>query len=155
MTTISPAPDSAQSSARDGASRPPRRATRRGRQVEPLARASEEAWARRLGFLRCRQRVASIHQRIAAIDALINVLEERHLVGDRFFDLGIRRRLHRLEREVGMALPRRALRARNTVRLHAALLDWQEDVMDVLRPERSTFLDVHDSNWADPTPLGW
>jgi hypothetical protein len=122
---------------------------------EPLARAADEAWTRRIGFLRHRGQARCTQQRVAAIDTLINTIEERHLTGDRTFDRGIRRQLRRLESEVGMALPRRAVRARNTVRLHAALLDWQEMVLDALRPERLTFPDVHDANWSDPTPLGW
>jgi hypothetical protein len=154
---ISPALDSAPAHTRASTATPSarHRTTARGQHREPLARASEEAWARRISFLRQRRQAASVRQRIAAIDMVLNLLEERHLLGDRFFDRGIRRRVHCLEREVGIALPRRALRARNTVRLHAALLDWQETVLDALRPERSTFLDAHDSQWADPTPLGW
>ena len=54
-----------------------------------------------------------------------------------------------------MPLPRKAVRARNTVRLHAALLDWQETLLDALRPERLRFADVHDTDWSTPTPLGW
>jgi hypothetical protein len=41
------------------------------------------------------------------------------------------------------------------VRLHAALLDWQEMLLDQLLPERMRFPDVHDSNWGTPAPLGW
>ena len=120
-----------------------------------IARAGREIWDRRLAALRRRLGGSRARQRVAAIDALINQLEERHLTGDRTFDRVLRQRLTRLEEEVGLPLPRKAMRARNTVRLHAALLDWQETLLDALVPERLHFPDVHDSDWATPTPLGW
>lgn len=86
-------------------------------------------------------------RRIAAVDEMIAALEERHLVGERTFDRVLRQRLHHVEREVGSPLPRKAVRARNTVRLHAALLDWQETLLDEAVPERQLFPDAHDSDW--------
>ncbi|MHB8718656.1 MAG: hypothetical protein ACYDAC_07160 [Candidatus Dormibacteria bacterium] len=92
---------------------------------------------------------------MSAIDALLNHIEERHLDGERTFDHVLRQRLGRLEHDVGLPLPRTAVRARNTVRLHAALLDWQEMLLDALLPHRANFADVHDSNWAIPALVGW
>ena len=123
--------------------------------ADQIARAGREIWDRRIASVRRRLQGSRIRQRVTAIDSLINVLEERHLTGERNFDRNLRQRLHRLEQEVGMPLPRKAVRARNTVRLHAALLDWQETLLDSLVPERSHFPDAHDSDWATPTPLGW
>jgi hypothetical protein len=120
-----------------------------------IAQAGREIWERRLDALHRRLQDSSVRQRIAAIDSLINLLEERHLTGDRTLDRVLRQRLYGLEREVGLPLPRKAVRARNTVRLHAALLDWQEMLLDQLLPERMRFPDVHDSNWGTPAPLGW
>jgi hypothetical protein len=123
--------------------------------ADQIARAGREIWDRRIASVRRRIQGSQIRQRVAAIDALINLLEERHLTGERTFDRVLRQRLHRLETEVGLPLPRKAVRARNTVRLHAALLDWQETLLDALVPERLRFPDVHDNDWATPTPLGW
>ena len=120
-----------------------------------LAVAGAELWDRRISSLRRRLDRSRVRQRIAAVDQVINQLEERHLTGNRALDRVLRRRLRHLEQEVGMPLPRKAVRARNTVRLHAALLDWQETVLDALLPERLSFPDVHDSDWGTPTPLGW
>jgi len=120
-----------------------------------IASAGHEIWARRLDSQRLRLDGEQVRRRIGAVDRLIDILEERHLMGERTFDRVLRRRLHRLEEEVGMPLPRRAVRARNTVRLHAALLDWQETILDTLLPQRLTFADVHDSDWNTPAPLGW
>jgi hypothetical protein len=120
-----------------------------------IARAGSEIWERRTTALRRRLRGSRMRQRVVAIDSLIAILEERHLTGERTFDRVLRQRLYRLEHEVGLPLPRKAVRARNTVRLHAALLDWQETLLDEMMPERLRFPDVHDSNWGTPAPLGW
>jgi hypothetical protein len=125
------------------------------RETDLIAQAGREIWDRREAAERRRLEGASIRRRVAAIDSLVSLLEERHLAGERTFDRILRQRLHRLEQEVGLPLPRKAMRARNTVRLHAALLDWQETLLDTLLPERLRFPDVHDSDWATPTPLGW
>jgi hypothetical protein len=118
-----------------------------------IVNAGIEIWERRIASLRQRIDGSRVHQRIAAVDQMIDVLEERHLKGDRALDRVLRRRLHHLEEEVGLPLPRKAVRARNTVRLHAALLDWQETVLDMLLPERLCFPDVHDVERSTPTPL--
>ena len=120
-----------------------------------IARADQEIWERRREAQRTRVDATRVRQRVAAIDSLVSVLEERHLTGDRTFDRVLRQRLYRLEAEVGLPLPRKALRARNTVRLHAALLDWQESMLDTLLPERLAFPDVHDNDWGNASPLGW
>jgi hypothetical protein len=125
------------------------------RESDLIAQAGREIWDRRTASQRNRLETESAHRRVAAIDSLISLLEERHLAGERTLDRVLRQRLHRLEQEVGLPLPRKAVRARNTVRLHAALLDWQEMLLDEMVPERLHFPDVHDSNWATPAPLGW
>ena len=125
------------------------------RDSDLIARAGREIWERRKVSLRRRLDGSAIRRRLSAIDSLINLLEERHLTGERSFDRNLRQKLYGLEHEVGVPLPRKAVRARNTVRLHAALLDWQETLLDALRPERLRFADVHDTDWSTPTPLGW
>lgn len=120
-----------------------------------IARAGSEIWERRTTAIRRRLGGSRVRNRVTAIDSLVATLEERHLRGERTFDRVLRQRLYRLEDEVGLPLPRRATRARNTVRLHAALLDWQETLLDEMVPERLSFPDVHDSDWGTPAPLGW
>ena len=75
-------------------------------------------------------------QKIAVIDELIEVLEEHNLEGERRIDRGVRKMVRRLEDELNVPLPRQVLRARNTARLHGAVLDWMETVVDQLIPER-------------------
>ncbi len=84
---------------------------------------------------------------LALIDAVIAVLEQRNLTGDRAVDRALRKRLRFLEAEIGSPLPRTAVRARNTARLHAVLLDWQETLLDRLMPDRLAYPDVHDNRW--------
>jgi hypothetical protein len=120
-----------------------------------IAQADREIWDRRITARRDRADGDRVRRRVKAIDALVTLLEERHLCGERTFDRVLRQRLHHLEQEVGLPLPRKAVRARNTVRLHAALLDWQETLLDSLLPERLAFPDVHDSDWAAETPVSW
>ncbi len=120
-----------------------------------IANAGREIWDSRTASQRQREESERVRRRMAAIDDLITVLEERHLNGERTFDRVLRQRLHHLEQEVGLPLPRKAIRARNTVRLHAALLDWQETLLDWMLPQRQSFADVHDSDWGAPAPVGW
>jgi hypothetical protein len=124
-------------------------------ETDLIAQASREFWESRIATLRRRSHGSRVRRCISAIDSLINELEERHLTGERRFDPVLRRRLYRLRDDIGVALPRKAVRARNTVRLHAALLDWQETLLDTLVPERLRFPDVHDADWSTPTPQGW
>jgi hypothetical protein len=125
------------------------------RDTDLIAQAGREIWDRRMASLRRRLDGSRIRRCITAIDSLINHLEERHLTGERTFDRRLRQRLYSLESEVGMPLPRKAVRARNTVRLHAALLDWQETLLDEQVPERKRFPDAHDADWSTPNPQGW
>ena len=79
---------------------------------------------------------ARARRRVDAIDEMLDVLELMHLARNRVIDRVLRCRLRRLEAEVGLPLPRAGVRARTTVRLHAALLDWQDVVLDEVVPGR-------------------
>lgn len=120
-----------------------------------IIEASHEIWERRTEAQRSRYERGESRRRIAAIDAFITLLEERHLNRESTFDPVLRRRLLHLEREVGLPAPRAAVMARNTKKLHAALLDWQEALLDAVKPERLRYADVHDSDWSTPQPVGW
>lgn len=110
--------------------------------VAPIARASSEIRRFVEAAQRAAVRRAQARRRVAAIDELLAVLEARHLLRQRTMDRLLRARVRRLEQEVGLPLPRKVVRARNTVRLHAALLDWQEEVLDHVAPWRRRFPDV-------------
>lgn len=78
-----------------------------------------------------------------AIDELLAELEDKNLLGDRNKERSLSQRLRVLESEVGLPLPRKVVRARNTARLHSALLDWQEQVLDAVVAVRATIPDAH------------
>lgn len=117
-----------------------------------IGRAVSEMWERRIADVRERDARSRIRRQVAAVDALVTLLEERNLTGNRIFDRSLRQRVHQLQEEIGLPLPRNVVRARNTVRLHAALLDWQESLLDLLIPQRALLPDAHDSNGDEATP---
>src|ERR1035437_5133277 len=51
-----------------------------------IAQAGREIWERRIDDRRRRADGSQVRRRVAAIDRLINDLEERHLTGERTFD---------------------------------------------------------------------
>ena len=79
------------------------------RDSDLIARAGREIWERRKVSLRRRLDGSAIRRRLSAIDSLINLLEERHLTGERSFDRNLRQQLYGLEHEVGVPLPRKAV----------------------------------------------
>ncbi len=91
-----------------------------------------------------RDAVQQARRRILVIDELLTDLEEMHLRGSQPVGPELRRRVRTVEAEAGVALPRRVLRARDTARLHSAVLDWQEQVLDATVPARRELPDVHD-----------
>ena len=107
-----------------------------------IAVAANQAWTARSDSLRESLEHARARRRVGAIDEMLDVLELMHLNRDRVIDRMVRLRLRRLEEEVGLPLPRQVGRARNTVRLHAALLDWQDEVLDQLVPARRALLAI-------------
>ena len=106
-----------------------------------ISTAARQTWAARSDSHTASLRRARARRRIAAIDEMLDELERMHLDRNRVISRMVRCRLRRLEQEVGMPLPRRVVRARNTVRLHAALLDWQDEVLDAVVPARRALLE--------------
>jgi hypothetical protein len=119
-----------------------------------ISAAARQTWSSRAAAAATASAHVRARRRVAAIDELLDVLELKHLSRDRAIDRMIRCRLRRLEQEVGLPLPRKAMRARNTVRLHAALLDWQDEVLDEVVPSRRALLesDEREGMGADRQP---
>lgn len=114
-----------------------------------IAQAGREIGEQRTRFHRRRREEAAARRGVLAIDEVVAQLEERHLMGERTFDRLLRQRVTRLGDVVGQPLPRKVVRARNTVRLHAALLDWQETLLDQAIPARALFPDRHERSGSD------
>ena len=113
-----------------------------------IADAAAETWNAHLADRALERRRAQARMRVRAVDDVLDVLELMHLKRDRVIDRMVRARLRRLEEEVGLPLPRRVTRARNTVRLHSALLDWQDTVLDQVVPGRRTLLELDELDEA-------
>ena len=117
-----------------------------------LAVASMEITGARSRSRLARERRRLLQSRLRSIDHLLEVLEARNLDGMRDIDEAIRAELDRLPRKVGVPLPCSVKLARNTRRLHAALLDWQQEVLDTLLPARAEYADVDVAFDADEAP---
>jgi hypothetical protein len=71
------------------------------------------------------------------VDALVETVEEINLSGrGRQHDPLIPHRIRRFEAEIGRPAPEAVHRARNAHQLHAALMDWQEELLDEACPAR-------------------
>ena len=117
-----------------------------------IAAAASDYTAARRSFKHSRTRERSLRCPIATIDHLLAVLEARNLDGTRDIDESIRAELDRLPRAVGVPLSCDVKLARNTRRLHAALLDWQATVLDRLKPARGQYAAVDAMFDADEPP---
>ena len=107
-----------------------------------IATAASEFTAARRSYRHSRNRERTLRCPMATIDHLLGVLEACNLDGARDIDASIRAELDRLPRAVGVPLSCDVKLARNTRRLHAALLDWQELVLDALKPARRRYAAV-------------
>ena len=102
-----------------------------------IARATADHSRRRSAWLTDRRIQAARRRPVLAVDALVDTVEEINLSGrGRQHDPLIPHRLRRLEDEIGRPVPEAVRRARNGHQLHAALMDWQEDLLDEACPAR-------------------
>jgi hypothetical protein len=102
-----------------------------------IARASADYSRNRDAWLAERRLVEARRRVVRAVDALIDTVEEINLSGrGRQPDPLIPHRLRRLEAAIGRPVPEIVHRARNGHRLHAALMDWQEELLDEACPDR-------------------
>jgi hypothetical protein len=102
-----------------------------------IVRATADYSRHRGAWLADRRLQEARRHAVRAVDALVETVEEINLSGrGRQHDPLISHRLRRLETEIGRPVPEAVLRARNGHRLHAALLDWQEELLDEACPGR-------------------
>jgi hypothetical protein len=102
-----------------------------------IARAAADHSRRRSAWLTGRRLETARRRPLLAVDALVETVEEINLSGrGRQHDPLIPHRLRRLEAEIGRSAPERVHRARNGHQLHAALMDWQEELLDEACPAR-------------------
>jgi hypothetical protein len=118
-----------------------------------IARATADHFRRRDAWLADRRLEESRRRTIRAVDALVDTVEEINLSGrGGQYDPLIPHRLRRLEAEIGRPVPEAVRRARNGHHLHAALMDWQEALLDEACPARQLHDAVDEAlteHWAD------
>jgi hypothetical protein len=103
----------------------------------PIARANADQERFRDAWLARRRLEVAERRALHAVDAFVQTVEEINLSGrGRQPDPLIPHRLRRLEAAIGRPVPEAVHRARNGHRLHAALMDWQEHLLDEAYPAR-------------------
>lgn len=81
-------------------------------------------------FRQARSRRRRSRRGIEAIDAVLGEVEEYHL-SRRWRSVAMFPQWRsRLEDEGGLSIPQSILDLRHTVRLHEALMDWQQELLD-------------------------
>lgn len=85
--------------------------------------------------------------RLAQVQRLERILEDveaRNLVRDRQVPPEMWRELSELDEMLPVHAPKRLWQARNTARLHDAILDWEGDLLDEVAPQRRSYDDTRD-----------
>lgn len=143
---------------RDRATSPGIRTLRRAAADAPAARSAPSAGIRRASAEASRARDEALarlvrerqrRRAVRAVDELVDALEDLNLSGrGRQTTALMPGWLRRLELEACRPLPPRVSQARNPVRLHAALLDWQEELLDEAVPGRALYALVDHDFWT-------
>ncbi|HEV7678925.1 MAG TPA: hypothetical protein VGQ42_10195 [Candidatus Dormibacteraeota bacterium] len=110
-----------------------------------IARASAEFAGQRQAWLTERRQNARGRHTVRVVDALLDDVEEINLSGrGRLEDPLISLRLRRLQSSLRTSVPGAVLRSRTGHELHAALLDWQDELLDEVSPARAGYRDDDD-----------
>jgi len=83
-------------------------------------------------------------QHVARLERLVEVVELRNLHRDRQVPPEMWRELQELDSSLPVRAPAAVWRARNTARLHDALLDWEAELLDEVAPHRGEYDDTRD-----------
>jgi hypothetical protein len=74
---------------------------------------------------------------IDAIDTVLEAVEQHHLAERPRSVPPLPEWIAWLEQEGGLSVPAHILRLKNTVQLHGALLDWQDELLSAALPARA------------------
>jgi hypothetical protein len=97
------------------------------------ARAEDEKARRRLRI-----------EHVQRLERVLDSVEHHNLQRDRQVPPAMWRQLAELEGILPVPAPAALWQARNTARLHDALLDWEADLLDEVAPHRVAYDDTHD-----------
>ena len=83
-------------------------------------------------------------EHIQRLERVLDSVEHHNLQRDRQVPPAMWRQLAELEGMLPVSAPPALWQARNTARLHDALLDWEADLLDQVAPHRVAYDDTHD-----------
>ena|SRR5438105_11542124 len=83
-------------------------------------------------------------EQVQRLDRVIETVELRNLHRDRLVPEAMWKELAELETVLPVPAPKALWEARNTARLHDALLDWEAELLDEVSPQRRQYDDTHD-----------
>lgn len=89
-----------------------------------------------------RRRLRILH--VQRLERVLETVEMHNLQRDRQVPPTMWRELAELEGLLPVPAPPALWQARNTARLHDALLDWEADLLDEIAPHRGAYEDTHD-----------
>jgi hypothetical protein len=99
------------------------------------ARAVERETRRRVRILQIRR-----------LERVLEAVEMHNLHRDRQVPPAMWSELQELDSLLPVPAPPTLWQARNTARLHDAILDWEAELLDVTTPQRSQYDDVNDDD---------
>src|SRR5437879_3612517 len=101
----------------------------------------DAAQARAVEFAaRRRVRIQQVHR----LERVVEAVELRNLHRDRQVHEAMWRELAELDVTLPVRAPKSLWDARNTARLHDALLDWEAELLDEVAPQRGEYADTRD-----------
>ena len=83
-------------------------------------------------------------QQVQRLEKVVEAVELRNLHRDRQVPEAMWKELAELEHALPVPAPKSLWEARNTARLHDALLDWEAELLDRVAPQRRAYEDTHD-----------
>jgi hypothetical protein len=83
-------------------------------------------------------------EHVQRLERVLDSVEHHNLQRDRQVPPAMWRQLAELEGVLPVPAPPALWQARNTARLHDALLDWEADLLDEVAPHRVAYDDTHD-----------
>ncbi len=83
-------------------------------------------------------------EHIQRLERVLDRVELHNLQRDRQVPAAMWQQLQELEGVLPVPAPASLWQARNTARLHDALLDWEADLLDEVAPHRVAYDDTHD-----------
>jgi hypothetical protein len=83
---------------------------------------------------------------IRRLERVLEAVEMHNLHRDRQVPPAMWRELQELDTLLPVPAPPALWQARNTARLHDAILDWEAELLDVTTPQRSQYDDLNDDD---------